>query len=1049
MIRKAARLVLLLAWTVIAVHGPAWAQQAQESPAGLILQKARTFANNGEYSEALGELEAVFSSERSDISPADLVILRLEAAVIEVNAGKPEKAKQHLERAEQSLSGPAFRSEPVLVARLQHRLATVWDNMGDLRRAEALLTLSLITLTSDARSMSIASDAMNELGTIHLELLQIDAAIQNFKKSLELRAAATSNAAKAASEPAAARILTNLAMAYAENNNPANAHAAVTRAREAAGNDKALRAMADLAEAQALLRGLKVAEAEELLNRIAAEAGIDQELRGHALSSLARSQFDRGRMSEAVVSASGAIEAYRAAHQERRPAFARAQHTLGTALTSLGEDDRARGAFYSAAAVWSDLEDSGTKSMPYQMTQLEVAFLDVRKRDYSKAQQTGEAARDAFRNGRLPDKRPEGLAAVLLGVVAEGREQNEEAVALFREGQAGIESARGPLSPDLGFSLVRLGRLLTRMGRYAEAGPPLDRAIDIYQNVGGFETVRLSEAITARAELRVREGDRARAIKDAMDAKQLLRDRVGASAATRDMGTSGLRRNAHDLFLAQARVMLAVASGDPTLIEQAFAASQEALSSRAGEALKQTADRLALQGDDLSVRLRARDAALNDVEAANFAVLKWSTQRGMGTVSDISDPNRRNPHDWRKRALEQLNKIDVEISARHPKFDKSFRPDPATSADVQRTLAPDEALVMPETSDDGMLIWVVTRDDLRALSNPLRQADVAELVSRVRKGVDIDRVYGDSKRLDPFDFPASRMLFDLTVGAAQDAGLLKGISHLVFVPDYSLQSLPPHLLIDAQHHWLADSFSTTVSPSVSAAVATHGDASNRSRAKQAFLGIGGILPVTVVPRGPSAELWQRLKDLKRLTDSAQEVKDLEESYGAVNSKLLVGSDATLSQIKAAPLKSFRIIDFATHALMAGDFRGLPQPSIVLTPEGQSELPLLSMSEAATLELDADLVILSGCNTASSKGGAESEGLSGLAQSFIYAGARSLLVSHWSVDSKATARLMKVLAAADGRSGGSRRWAEALQKAMKSMIKENNPFYWAPFVVVGG
>src|SRR5262249_29965584 len=136
------------------------------------------------------------------------------------------------------------------------------------------------------------------------------------------------------------------------------------------------------------------------------------------------------------------------------------------------------------------------------------------------------------------------------------RGSSRDAILLFRRGQVLIEQARGPLSPDLGFSLVRLGRLLTQLGRYAEAAPPLDRAIAIYEHVGGAGTVRLSEAVTARAELRARSGDQHGAIEDAKYAGLLLRNRVGSAEVNRDMGTDGLRRSVRELFFAQARVML-------------------------------------------------------------------------------------------------------------------------------------------------------------------------------------------------------------------------------------------------------------------------------------------------------------------------------------------------------------------------------------------------------------------------------------------------------------------------------------------------------------
>jgi hypothetical protein len=123
------------------------------------------------------------------------------------------------------------------------------------------------------------------------------------------------------------------------------------------------------------------------------------------------------------------------------------------------------------------------------------------------------------------------------------------------------------------------------------------------------------------------------------------------------------------------------------------------------------------------------------------------------------------------------------------------------------------------------------------------------------------------------------------------------------------------------------------------------------------------------------------------------------------------------------------------------------------PEAASETDdgLLTASEVATLKLDADWVVLSACNTAAGdQVGAEA--LSGLARAFFYAGARSLMVSHWAVDSDATVRLITGAFAAMEEAAGLSH-AEALREAMLALIdsggRESQPAFWAPFVVVGG
>ena len=144
---------------------------------------------------------------------------------------------------------------------------------------------------------------------------------------------------------------------------------------------------------------------------------------------------------------------------------------------------------------------------------------------------------------------------------------------------------------------------------------------------------------------------------------------------------------------------------------------------------------------------------------------------------------------------------------------------------------------------------------------------------------------------------------------------------------------------------------------------------------------------------------------------------------------------------------------ATHGILAGELTGTHEPGLILTPpETASEADdgYLSASEIATLKLDADWVVLSACNTAAG-GATNAEALSGLGRAFIYAGARSLLVSHWAVDSDATVKLITgaVSETRDPKVGRS----EAMRRSMLALIdkgsnEEAHPAYWAPFVVVG-
>nr|WP_205525195.1 CHAT domain-containing protein [Novosphingobium sp. THN1] len=177
--------------------------------------------------------------------------------------------------------------------------------------------------------------------------------------------------------------------------------------------------------------------------------------------------------------------------------------------------------------------------------------------------------------------------------------------------------------------------------------------------------------------------------------------------------------------------------------------------------------------------------------------------------------------------------------------------------------------------------------------------------------------------------------------------------------------------------------------------------------------------------------------------------------------LMVGSAFSDTAIKArGDLDNFRILHFATHGLVTP-----PQPSCAARPAlvtsfgAQGSDGLLSFAEIFDLKLDADMVILSACDTAGeadviatretglATGGGSA--LEGLVRAFIGAGSRSVLASHWPApdDFDATARLINGLfAAAPGTASG-----EALLKAQQALMSDvdtSHPYYWAGFAVIG-
>ena len=361
---------------------------------------------------------------------------------------------------------------------------------------------------------------------------------------------------------------------------------------------------------------------------------------------------------------------------------------------------------------------------------------------------------------------------------------------------------------------------------------------------------------------------------------------------------------------------------------------------------------------------------------------------------------------------------------------------------------------------------------------------------------------------DPLPFQAERAhaLFTLLFGPVQQEIAGKD---LLIVASGPLTSLPFHVLVTEKPQaapagdgsdapdftrlaWLGKTNAVTMLPSL-ASLKSLRQYARTSQAASPFIGIGN--PLLSGQSGTDRSAWSRqscdtpvltqrvaeitspssllqlvrggigkVEELRRqspLPETADELCSVAKYVGASPDTVLLGANATETRVKAMSasgrLAGARILHLATHGLLAGEtemfLASRAEPSLLLTPPetaSDEDDGLLTATEVATLKLDADWVILSACNTASGdQVGAEA--LSGLARAFFYAGARSLLVSHWAVDSDATVNLITGAVAAMTKNPQLSQ-GEALRRSMLALIssgaRQAHPAYWAPFIVVG-
>ena len=187
----------------------------------------------------------------------------------------------------------------------------------------------------------------------------------------------------------------------------------------------------------------------------------------------------------------------------------------------------------------------------------------------------------------------------------------------------------------------------------------------------------------------------------------------------------------------------------------------------------------------------------------------------------------------------------------------------------------------------------------------------------------------------------------------------------------------------------------------------------------------------------------------RLLATEEEAQSVMRFAPAGASILLTGFAASRESTLNQGLQDYRILHFATHSLVNPRYPSLTGLLLSTIDErGQPQNGLLQLHDIYGLRLNADLVVLSGCQTGLGEN-LSGEGLIGLTQGFLYAGSRSVVVSLWNVQDKSTANLMANFYQAMLKEGVAP--ADALHRAKLAMYRQDGsspPFYWSAFVIQG-
>ena len=244
--------------------------------------------------------------------------------------------------------------------------------------------------------------------------------------------------------------------------------------------------------------------------------------------------------------------------------------------------------------------------------------------------------------------------------------------------------------------------------------------------------------------------------------------------------------------------------------------------------------------------------------------------------------------------------------------------------------------------------------------------------------------------------------------------------------------------VSEREAWLADRYRISLMPSFTP-LKTRSRGAVRSDNRRAFLGIGDPLIASTAHSDHAAVPETR----RILTDLAVALG------GDPISDVVVGSAATIDRLidlsESGELAARHVLCFATHAIYPRGDGDLLTDAGLLFSQGE----VLTAFDVAGLRIDADFVLLTACFTGSPSGRSITVPLSGLAQAFLTAGARSLLVSHWPVEVRATELFVRAFAASLGDNIALTAALAAAEKQVRNTSREYaHPAFWAGFSIIG-
>ncbi len=654
------------------------------------------------------------------------------------------------------------------------------------------------------------------------------------------------------------------------------------------------------------------------------------------------------------------------------------------------------------------------------------------------------------------------------------------------------------LEGELAHSLRIEAEMALRLGDHGTAQAAAEEALWIITEEPGLPIWWRAEVISLMGEVNVAQGRVVVAERDFSDAlamdQKLFGDTAPTARAYLRLGRFYSEQQVYPPAIANFRIAFAILAKDPVARSQ-IVADQIVPFLTAASALEtqDPAQRAALDADMFRAvqlvnsgmadrtlgRVASREAAGNPALADLVRQYRSALDRRDNSRIELVAQSA-GPSDSHRGGMVQ--KLDADFKAASadadtllarirqdfPDYARLADPNPVDLSAVQAELGDGEALLDYVVGEKASYVLLVTNRSVTARPLKATADSLTGDITALRSAF-VPRL----GRVADFSLKSSFQLYQQILAPVEPE--LSGIDHLIVVPGGDLQSLPLSLLVTSEPRggygnaaWLIRRMAVTQVSSPRSLLALRGSRMSRAATSRPFFGVGnpaftggatsgkalGALAAACQPDGPADPAL--LRALPPLPDTAGEVETVGHLLNAQPGSILLGASATEGAVRGQKLDQYAVLYFATHGVLPGELHCQQEPGLVLSPPVSAPAStasdgLLSASEIANLKLNADLVVLSACNTAASGGSRLGGGaLEGLADSFFVAGARAVLASHWEVPSAATRKLMTGVFARYAKDN-ARDLAEALRQSQLALIAQPataHPFNWAAFTLIG-